>query len=54
MNFIEHLATPKISFYCLDIAPFDIETFYQHIDFIFQFLFLLLNFMNDNLIENYN
>ena len=50
MNFIEHLTKPKIAFYCLNIAPFDIATFYQHIVFIFQTLILYLNFMNNNLI----
>ena len=50
MNFIEHLTKPRIAFYCLDIVPFDSNTFYQQINFIIQVLFLFLNFMNNNLI----
>ena len=53
MNFIEHLTKPKIGFYCLDIAPFDSNTFYQQIVFVIQLLFLILNFMNNNLIADY-
>ena len=50
MNFIDHLTTPKIAFYCFDITPSDIEAFQKQISFIVQLLFLLLNFMNNNLI----
>ena len=53
MNFIEHLTKPKIGIYCLDVAPFDSNTFYQQIVFIIQMLFLFLNFMNNNLIADY-
>ena len=48
MNFIEHLTKPKIAFYCINIVPFDIETFQKQISFIIQLLFLFLNFMNNN------
>ena len=53
MNFIEHLTEPKISFYYLDIAPVDSETFYQQIVFVLEMLFLFLDFMNNKLIANY-
>ena len=53
MNLIEHLTKPKIGFYCLDIVPFDSNTFYHQIVLIIQLLFLLLNFMNNNLITYY-
>ena len=56
MNFIEHLSKPKIAFYCLDITPFDSETFKEQILFsiqllaIEQLLLLFLDFMNNHLI----
>ena len=53
MNFIEYLTKPKIGFYCLDIAPFDIKTFYQHLVFTIQLLILFLSFMNNILIIDY-
>ena len=31
MNLIEHLTAPTIGFYCLDIAPFDVEMFHEQI-----------------------
>ena len=53
MNFIEYLIKPKFEFYCLDIAPFDIETFYQHLVFTIQLLTLFLSFMDNILIADY-
>ena len=50
MNFIEHLTKPKIAIYCLDIVPFDIETFQKQLFFVTQTLFLFLNLMNNNLL----
>ena len=52
MNFIEHLSKPKIAFYCLDIAPFDSDTFKGQILFSIQLLLLFLDFMNNHFITN--
>ena len=53
MNFIEHLTKPKIGFYCLDIMPFDSNTFYEQINTTVQLLFLFLSFMTNDLIADY-
>lgn len=45
MNFIEHLTAPTIGFYCLDIAPFDVEMFHEQIICSINWMFLYIDFM---------
>lgn len=45
MNSIENLTGPTIDFYCLDIAPFDVEMFHEQIIFSINWMFLHLDFM---------